>query len=96
MISARRKDVIHGYHQGFSKPEVCACTPSGFDEISGFAAELKKGNPVLVNSSNLTQEEKIWAVQFLNGVIYAIGGNSSSISAVVFLFVPGGMEIMRQ
>ena len=56
-------------------------------------ANFKAGKPTIINFSELTPEERIWAIHFLNGVIYALNGKSKDIGSKVFLFAPPNIEV---
>ncbi len=77
----------------YQSDEIIALSPRGFDEVTLAADELKAGKPIIINFSDFQSEERIWAIQFLNGVVYAMGGKSKDIGNMVFLFAPPNVDI---
>ena len=77
----------------YHSDEIIALSPETLDEAKIAASELKAGKPTIINFSELTPEERIWAIHFLNGVIYALGGKSRDIGNLVFLFAPPNVEV---
>lgn len=77
----------------FYRDEIVAISPRNFDEAKIAAEELKDGNPTIVNFSNLNPEERIWAIHYLNGVIFALDGKSKDIGNNVFLFTPANVSV---
>lgn len=73
--------------------EIIALSPRTVDEAKIAADELKAGKPTIINFSELTPEERIWALHFLNGVVYALGGKSRDIGSLVFLFAPPNINV---
>ena len=78
---------------GVYSDEIIALSPRSLDEAKVAADELKAGKPTIINFSELTPEERIWAIHFLNGVIYALGGRYKDIGSLVFLFAPPNVEV---
>lgn len=79
--------------QNFYRDEIIALSPRNFDEAKIAAEELKDGNPTIVNFSQLTPEERIWAIHYLNGVIFALDGTARDIGNQVFLFAPPNVSV---
>jgi cell division inhibitor SepF len=77
----------------FYRDEIVAMAPRNFDEAKIAAEELKDGNPTIVNFGNLNPEERIWAIHYLNGVIFAIDGKTRDIGNNVFLFTPNNVSV---
>lgn len=77
----------------FYSDEIIALSPRTVDEAKIAADELKAGKPTIINFSELIPEERIWAIQFLNGVVYALGGRSRDIGSMVFLFAPPNVDV---
>jgi cell division inhibitor SepF len=77
----------------FSREEIVVFAPRNFSETRFAADELKLGKPALVNVGMLTPEERIWAIHFLNGVVYGLNGQSREIGNRVFLFSPSNVSV---
>jgi len=68
--------------------DIASLAPRNMDDVKVAANQLKGGNAIIINTSNLNSEEKLWAVHFLNGVIFALNGSVHELSVKVFLFAP--------
>jgi cell division inhibitor SepF len=77
----------------FYRTEIVTIIPNVFDEVRLAADQLKQGKPALVNLSNLGPEERLWALHFLNGVIYAMDGQTRDIGNRVYLFAPPNVDV---
>jgi len=73
--------------------EIVTLMPDTFDDVKGAADKLKQGSPCLVNVTRLNTEERLWALHFLNGVVYALAGKSRDIGNKVYLFTPANIEV---
>lgn len=73
--------------------EIATLIPGVFDDVKAAADKIKQGVPVLVNVGKLTTEERLWALHFLNGVVYAMNGKSRDIGSKVYLFTPPNIEV---
>ena len=73
--------------------DIATLAPRNMDEVKIAADQLKSGSPLIINTTNLNQEEKLWAVHFLNGAIYALNGTVHELSLKVFLFAPPNIEV---
>ena len=82
-----------GVIKHFSREEIVVYAPRNFGEVRYAADELKLGKPALINIGLLTPEERIWAIHFLNGVVYAVDGQSREIGNRVFLFCPPNVSV---
>ncbi|MFA6448835.1 MAG: cell division protein SepF [bacterium] len=79
--------------QTFYRHEIIAMSPRNFDEAKLAAEEIKDGNPTIVNFSQLNPEERMWAIHYLNGVIFALDGTVKDIGNQVFLFAPCNVTV---
>lgn len=77
----------------YQSDEIIAMSPRNLDEVTIAADELKLGKPVIINFSDFQSEERIWAIQFLNGAVYALGGKARDIGNMVFLFAPPNVDV---
>lgn len=75
--------------------EIAALTPTTMDAVKAGADQLKAGNPLIINLGNLSSEEKLWAIHFLNGVTYALDGRIMEISPKVFLYAPRNVVVSK-
>ena len=78
--------------EGYST-EIATLMPNTFEEVQIAADKIKQGSPALVNVSKLNPEERLWALHFLNGVVYALAGKSRDIGNKVYLFTPANIEV---
>jgi ParB-like chromosome segregation protein Spo0J len=65
------------------------------DEIKIAVEELKIGNPTLVNFSGLKNEERLWAMHFINGAVFALDGSAGKIADNVFLFTLKNVSVQE-
>jgi cell division inhibitor SepF len=72
---------------------IVTMAPRTFDEAKLAAQEIKDGNPTIVNFAQLNQEERIWAIHYLTGVMFALDGTMRDIGNYVFLFAPRGVDV---
>ena len=79
--------------QQYHKKEIVTLMPETYNEVRPAADKLKLGTPALVNLSKLNPEERLWALHFLYGVIYAIDGETREIGNRVYLFTPANVAI---
>ena len=82
-----------GVVKHFSREEIVVYTPKNFGEARYAADEMKLGKPALLNLGSLNPEERVWVIHFLNGVVYAMDGQSREISSRIFLFCPPNVTV---
>lgn len=73
--------------------DIASLAPRNMDDVKVAANQLKAGNAIIINTNNLNSEERLWAVHFLNGVIYALNGSVHELSLKVFLFTPPNVVV---
>ncbi len=76
--------------------EIAVLTPHSMDQVKAGADQIKTGNPLIINFGSLNQEERLWAMHFLNGVVYAVDGQSLELSSRVFLFTPYNVMVSKE
>ena len=62
--------------------------PRAFSESQQIANYLKNRNSVVVNLKRVTSEQAKRIIDFLSGVIYAIGGSMQKIGVGIYLCAP--------
>ncbi len=82
----------HSYH----REEIIAFSPRSFEDIKTIADEIKNGNPTIINVNELAADNRESYIHFLNGVVYALNGNSTCIGNNVYLFAPPNVEVYNE
>ena len=75
------------------RKEIVTLIPDAYNDVKFAADKLKEGTPTLVNLTKLNPEERLWSLHFLNGVVYAMDGQTRDIGNQVYLFAPANVAI---
>ena len=67
--------------------------PRAFSESQQIADHLKKRNTVVVNMKRITADQAKRIVDFLSGMVYAIGGDLQKIGSGIFLCTPKNINV---
>ena len=67
--------------------------PRAFSESQQIADHLKNRNSVVVNLKRVTSEQAKRIIDFLSGVIYAIGGSMQKIGVGIYLCTPKNVNV---
>ncbi len=70
--------------------------PKAFSEAQQIADNLKKRNSVVVNLKRVTTDQAKRIIDFLSGVVYAIGGSMQKIGIGIYLCVPKNVNVQGQ
>ena len=73
---------------------VVVIQPETFDEAKEIADHLKERKPVVINLELMEKEQAKKIFDFLNGAIYALGGNIQQVATSIYLFAPYNVTIM--
>jgi cell division inhibitor SepF len=92
-LEAKALEAMNMETRFLRQAEIAALMPRTMDDVKVAADQIKRGNPVIVNLGMLGPEERLWAIHFLNGVIYAVDGRVFELSSRVFLFSPPHVEV---
>lgn len=67
--------------------------PRAYSESQQIADHLKKRNSVVVNLKRVTSDQAKRIIDFLSGVIYAIGGSMQKIGVGIYLCTPKNVNV---
>lgn len=67
--------------------------PRAFSESQQIADHLKMRNTVVVNLKRVTSDQAKRIIDFLSGVIYAIGGSMQKIGVGIYLVAPKNVNV---
>ena len=67
--------------------------PRAYSESQQIADHLKKRNIVVVNLKRVTSDQAKRIIDFLSGVIYAIGGSMQKIGVGIYLCTPKNVNV---
>ncbi len=67
--------------------------PRAYSESQQIAEHLKHRNSVVVNLKRVTSEQAKRIIDFLSGVIYAIGGSMQKIGVGIYLCTPNNVNV---
>jgi cell division inhibitor SepF len=73
--------------------KVMILEPITYSESTEIADHLKNRRAVVVNLQSIGQTEGRQIVDFLSGVVYAIGGDIQKIGSSIFLCTPDNVEV---
>ncbi|MBM7855994.1 cell division inhibitor SepF [Desulfohalotomaculum tongense] len=86
------KDELNSVPSGYSAKMV-VCRPDNFNDIRQVADNLKERHSVVVDLTELDVEQAQRVLDYLSGVVFAIGGNASKVGSGIFLFTPSNVSI---
>ena len=67
--------------------------PRAYSETQQIADHLKNRNSVVVNLKRVTSDQAKRIIDFLSGVIYAIGGSMQKIGVGIYLVAPKNVNV---
>ena len=67
--------------------------PRAYSESQQIAEHLKNRNSVVVNLKRVTSEQAKRIIDFLSGVVYAIGGSMQKIGVGIYLVTPKNVNV---
>ena len=67
--------------------------PRAYSESQQIADHLKNRNSVVVNLKRVTSDQAKRIIDFLSGVIYAIGGTMQKIGVGIYLVTPKNVNV---
>lgn len=74
--------------------QVVVVQPEAFDEAKEIADHLKERKPVVINLELMDKDSAQKIFDFLNGAIYALGGNVQKVATNIYLIAPYNVSIM--
>lgn len=73
--------------------KVLVVEPRSFDDVPAIADQLKNRRPVILNLEGLDKAVAQKILDFLNGAIYALGGETQKVASSIFFYAPPGVDI---
>jgi cell division inhibitor SepF len=73
--------------------KVILVEPRTYSESTDIADHLKNRRAVVVNLQRIDSEQGRQIVDFLSGVVYALGGDIQKIGSSIFLCTPDNVEV---
>lgn len=73
--------------------KVILLDPRAFSESQQIAEHLKNRNSVVVNLKRVTSDQAKRIIDFLSGVVYAIGGTMQKIGVGIYLVAPKNVNV---
>lgn len=67
--------------------------PNDFDQVQEMAEYLRARQPVLLNLEGTDKMVSRRLLDFLNGVVYALGGSTEKVADAIFVFSPPNVEL---
>jgi cell division inhibitor SepF len=77
-----------------STQDIIVHEPKVYEDSLNISANLRGGNPVIVNLKHLESSEGTRLIDFVCGTAYAIDGHMVKIGEMIFLFTPGTVNII--
>ena len=73
--------------------KMCLFEPRVFSDTQDIADELKNRRATLVNLQRIDKVSAKRIIDFLNGTVYAIGGDIQRVGTDIFLCTPDNVEV---
>lgn len=73
--------------------KVLVVEPQRFDDVQAIADQLKGRRPIILNLAGLEKDMAQKILVFLQGSIYALGGETAKIAPGIFFFAPPGVDV---
>jgi len=91
--AARRGTLVSLPGQTRASFKVLVVEPRSFDEVQTICDQLKSRRPVILNLEGLDKDLAQRILNFLNGAVYALGGETQRVSTSIFFFAPPGTDV---
>lgn len=73
--------------------KVLVVEPRSFEEVQTIVDQMRSRRPVILNLESLDKDLAQKILNFLNGAIYALNGETQRIAQGIFFFAPQGVDI---
>ncbi|MEW8978665.1 MAG: cell division protein SepF [Symbiobacterium sp.] len=73
--------------------KVIVVEPRSFEEVQTIVDQMKARRPVILNLEGLDKDLAQKILNFLNGAIYALNGETQRVSAGIFFYAPPGVDV---
>jgi len=95
-VAADRRDKVVPISAVPSKQggvKVIVVEPRSFEEVQTIVDQMKAKRPVILNLESLDKDLAQKILNFLNGAIYALNGETQRVSAGIFFYAPPGVDV---
>ena len=72
---------------------VMVVEPRSFEEVQTIVDQMKARRPVILNLESLDKDLAQKILNFLNGAIYSLGGETQRVAAGIFFYAPPGVDV---
>lgn len=72
---------------------VMVVEPRSFEEVQTIVDQMKSKRPVILNLESLDKDLAQKILNFLNGAIYALGGETQRVAQGIFFYAPPGVDV---
>lgn len=73
--------------------KVLVVEPRSFEEVQTIVDQMRARRPVILNLESLDKDLAQKILNFLNGAIYALGGETQRVAQGIFFFAPQGTDV---
>jgi len=73
--------------------KVLVVEPRSFEEVQTIVDQMRNRRPVILNLESLDKDLAQKILNFLNGAIYALGGETQRVAHGIFFYAPQGVDI---
>jgi cell division inhibitor SepF len=73
--------------------KVLVVEPRSFEEVQTIVDQMRARRPVILNLEALDKDLAQKILNFLNGAIYALNGETQRVAQAIFFFAPQGVDI---
>lgn len=73
--------------------KVLVVEPRSFEEVQTIVDQMRSRRPIILNLESLDKDLAQKILNFLNGAIYALNGETQRVSQGIFFFAPQGTDI---
>jgi cell division inhibitor SepF len=73
--------------------KVLVVEPRSFEEVQTIVDQMRARRPIILNLESLDKDLAQKILNFLNGAIYALGGETQRVAQGIFFFAPQGVDI---
>lgn len=84
---------IHAAPQKQPTFKVLVVEPRSFEEVQTIVDQMRARRPIILNLESLDKDLAQKILNFLNGAIYALNGETQRVAQGIFFFAPQGTDI---
>lgn len=73
--------------------KICIHEPIDFDEVQNVIDDLLEGKAIVLNIEQLGTDVQQRIIDFVNGAVYALKGNTKMVTKTIFILAPKNVEV---